>query len=493
MSAAERPIALRENLDTNPCSASSLDSCIILYSYARQGGILRETGTEKGDIMSDAKIVLLIDMDNIIYASENTGLGRFQVTPIIEVLKEKGRLIIKRAYADWREHHDYRYEIQDHAIDLIELPQRGRTNKNSTDIKMVVDAMEIAMTLKHVDTFAIVTGDKDFFPLVSKLREYSFQIIGFGVFESTSDLLVQNCDEFIYYNNLVKSQRLTSDIDKENIFNLLVGALKAQVKDGLEFVPAALIRKTILRKNPAFHVGNFGFKSFTGFLRAGMKQGYIRLKNNAQTGFLEVSLPRGPVTDVEPELEMTANGEMESDDGEFDNYSSVLNSVGLRPWDPESRQQIVRDFKKLSQEPRDPGDMVLTALIDDLVEQYQRENVKIHKSQIRDIIRMMMYVGSFKDSKGRLVTSYSAPIAEFNLAKTLNWVNSLCLIHILKYDPVLSKPPEAAKILFGAGNKTVDLQKLIASLESNNLIKTGKRGSETEYAVTTDRYFAPWK
>ncbi|MBN1879125.1 NYN domain-containing protein [bacterium] len=443
--------------------------------------------------MSEARIVLLIDMDNIIYASENTGLGRFQVTPIIEILKEKGRLIIKRAYADWREHHDYRYEIQDHAIDLIELPQRGRTNKNSTDIKMVVDAMEIAMTLKHVDTFAIVTGDKDFFPLVSKLREYSFQIIGFGVFESTSDLLVQNCDEFIYYNNLVKSQRLTSDIDKENIFNLLISAVKALLKDGLEFVPAAQIRKTILRKNPAFHVGNFGFKSFSGFLRAGMKQGYIRLKNNPQTGFLEIGLPRPPALELEPESINAVNEDMETDDGEFDSYSSVLNSVGLRPWDPESRQKIIRDFKKLTLEPRDPGDMVLTALIDDLVEQYQKDNVKIHKSQIRDIIRMMMYVGSFKDSKGRLVTSYSAPIESFNLAKTLSWVNALCLVHVLKFDPTLSKPTEAAKLLFGTGNRVPELQKLISSMESLDLIKTSKTGSETEYKVTTDRYFAPWK
>ncbi len=440
--------------------------------------------------MSEARIALFIDMDNIIYASENTGLGRFHVTPIIEVLKEKGRLIIKRAYADWREHHDYRYEMQDHAIDLIELPQRGRTNKNSTDIKMVVDAMEIAMSLKHVDTFAIVTGDKDFFPLVSKLREYSFYIIGFGVFESTSDLLVQNCDEFIYYNNLVHSQQLTSDIDKENIFNQLASATKLLVKDGLEFVPAYQIKKTILRKNPAFHAGNFGFKSFSGFLRAGMKHGYIKLKKNAQTGYLEIGLPRDQTEEVVPEQSVSGD---DQDDDVFDSYISVLNSVGLRPWNPDIRRIIIRDFKKLVTEDRDPGNMVLSALIDDLADQYEKAGVKIHKSQIRDIIRMLMYIGGFKDSKGRLITSYSTPIESFNLSKALHWANTLCLLHILKYDPLLANPHEASKILFGSGNRIADLRKLISSISNQNLVRTTKSGNETRFNVVTDRNFAPWK
>jgi uncharacterized protein (TIGR00288 family) len=440
--------------------------------------------------MSDARIALLIDMDNIIYASENTGLGRFQVTPIIEILKEKGRLIIKRAYADWRAHHDYRYEIQDHAIDLIELPQRGRTNKNSTDIKMVVDAMEIAMTLKHIDTFAIVTGDKDFFPLVSKLREYSFQIIGFGVLESTSDMLVQNCDEFIYYNNLVRSQRLTSEIDKENIFNQLIGAVKMLLKDGLEFVPAVQVRKAITRKNPAFHVGNFGFRSYSGFLRAGMKQGFIRLKNNPQSGSLEIGLPREQAQEIQPD---DSPGVLETDDDNFGSYSSILNSVGLRPWKPDTRRKVFRDFRKTLSETKDPGDLVLSALIDDLSEKYEKTGVKIHKSQIRDIIRMLMYIGSFKDSKGRLVTSYSAPISSFNLTRAQHWTDSLCLLHILKYDPLLTNPAEAAKILFGSENRILQLRKLIDSLIEQKLIKPAKSGSETRYNVTSDRYFAPWK
>jgi len=437
--------------------------------------------------MSEARIALLIDMDNIIYASENAGLGRFQVTPILEILKERGRLLIKRAYADWRRHHDYRYEIQDHAIDLIELPQRGKTNKNSTDIKMVVDAMEIALTLENVDTFAIVTGDKDFFPLVTKLREHSFQIIGFGVFESTADLLVQNCDEFIYYNNLAKSYRLTSEIDRENIYNLLVSAVKAMLRDGQEFVSAMQIKKTILRKNPAFHFGNFGFKSFTAFLRSGVRHGHIRLHNNPQSGMLEVGLPRAASAGAGSTL---GSGDVEEDQPE--DYSAVLNSVGLRPWEPGLRRKVIRDLKKIASEERDPSDMVLSALIDDLAEEYEKASVKIHKSQIRDIVRMLMYVGSFKDRRNRWITSYSTPIAAFNLSRAYHWTNCLCMIHILKYDPSLSKPADAARLLFGSSQRRNDLKKLINELLSMNLIKEIQSGKETTYKVLSDRYFMTW-
>lgn len=441
----------------------------------------------KGDNMSESRIALLIDMDNIIYASENAGLGRFQVTPILEILKERGRLLIKRAYADWRRQHDYRYEIQDHAIDLIELPQRGKTNKNSTDIKMVVDAMEIALTLENVDTFAIVTGDKDFFPLVTKLREHSFQIIGFGVFESTADLLVQNCDEFIYYNNLAKSYRLTSEIDRENIYNLLVSAVKAMLRDGQEFVSAMQIKKTILRKNPAFHFGNFGFKSFTAFLRAGVRHGHIRMQNNPQTGLLEVGLPRASQSGAGSE---NAAGEVDEESPE--DYTVVLNSVGLRPWEPSLRRKVIRDLKKLASEQRDPTDRVLSALIDDLSEEYEKASIKIHKSQIRDIVRMLMYVGSFKDRRNRWITSYSTPIDAFNLDRAYHWTNCLCMIHILKYDPVLSHPGDAARLLFGGGQRRGDLKKLMNSLISSKLIKEAKSGKDTVYKVLSDRYFLPW-
>lgn len=435
--------------------------------------------------MSDSRIALLIDMDNIIYASENTGLGRFQVTPIIELLKERGRLIIKRAYADWRRHKDYRYEIQDHAIDLIEMPQRGKTNKNGTDIKMVVDAMEIALTLKHVDTFAIVTGDKDFFPLVSKLREHSFDIIGFGVFESTAQLLMQNCDEFIYYNNLVKSQRLTSDIDRENIYNLLASAVKALLRDDREFASAVQIKKTILRKNPAFHVGDFGFKSFTGFLRAAVKQGHIRLQNNPQTGYLEAGLPR-PAQIVAEDVQ-----DSESDEENLD-YSAILNSVGLRPWEPGMRRRVILDLKKLIQETHDHEDIVLGNLIDDLTDNYDKSKQKVHKSQIRDIVRMLMYIGSFKDKRDRFVTSYSVPIAATSLSKANFWTNCLCMVNILKYDPQLSHPGDAAKILFGSARKRADIKKLLASMLSANMLKETRSGNDVAYKVVMDRYFAAW-
>ena len=137
--------------------------------------------------------------------------------------------------------------------------------------------------------------------------------------------------------------------------------------------------------------------------------------------------------------------------------------------------------------------MVLSALIDDLAEQYEKDNTKIHKSQIRDITRMLMYVGSFRDKRNRFITSYSVPVASINLSKAYHWTNCLCMVNILKYDELLTKPAEASRILFGTSKNKSELSKLIDSLASSNIIKETKSGNETVFKVLTDRYFTFWK
>ncbi len=435
--------------------------------------------------MSEAKIALLIDMDNIIYASENFGLGRFQINPIIEVLKDKGRLIIKRAYADWNRHYVYRFEIQDLAIDLIELPQRGPVNKNSTDIKMVVDAMEIAMSMSHIDTFAIVTGDKDFFPLITKLREHNLQVIGIGVRESTSGLLVQNCDEFIYYNNLVESRRLTSDLDRENIYQLLVDTIHSLHRDGKERIQASFVKKSMLRKRPDFHEGNFGFNSFSGFLKVAAQKGFVNLDVEPKTGILEVSAP--PTADLSPE-----NGD-KSEQNNMENYLTILNSVGLRPMPADIQKRIFEDICSLLKKPRDNQSLILNDMIEEIAEVYERDKVRIHKSMVRDMVRMMMYIGSFKDFRNRWLTSYTTPIAHYRCDKTIYWTRCLWLIHILKYDSKLTNLPQACKILFGSPDRRAELARMLKFLKLQKLISETRTDGKREYQVQVDRYFIPWK
>src|SRR5437660_10269338 len=149
---------------------------------------------------------------------ENMGLGfqgrrdRFDIASVLERMVEKGKLVVKKAYADWNRFVDYTRSLHEAAIELIEIPRRAQTGKNSADIRLCVDAMDLAYSKDHIDTFVIVSGDSDFSPLVSKLKENGKHVIGLGMQESTSNLLRDNCDEFIYYEDLGKTPTLAPNL-----------------------------------------------------------------------------------------------------------------------------------------------------------------------------------------------------------------------------------------------------------------------------------------
>jgi uncharacterized protein (TIGR00288 family) len=154
----------------------------------------------------EARLALFIDFENIALGLKGRKSKNFDIHRILERLLEKGRIIAKRAYADWTRYADFRAGLHEAAIELIEVPKRSQTGKNSADIRLVVDALDLCYTKEHLDTFVIVSGDSDFSPLVSKLRENNKHVIGVGVKDSTSDLLSANCDEFIFYDDLVREQ-----------------------------------------------------------------------------------------------------------------------------------------------------------------------------------------------------------------------------------------------------------------------------------------------
>src|SRR5213595_1176177 len=177
---------------------------------------------------------------------ENMGLGfknrrdRFEINKVLERLVEKGKIVCKKAYADWSRFGMYTGGLHEAAIELIEIPRRGITGKNSADIRLVVDAIDLAYSKDHIDTFAIVSGDSDFSPLVSKLKELGKHVIGLGMQESTSDLLRDNCDEFIYYEDLGQGQALTPSLNaklpetKRKAFELLLESLQALRRENKE-------------------------------------------------------------------------------------------------------------------------------------------------------------------------------------------------------------------------------------------------------------------
>jgi uncharacterized protein (TIGR00288 family) len=158
----------------------------------------------------DRKLAMFIDFENIVRGVKEAQYKQFEIKLVLERLVEKGKIMVKRAYADWNRYTEYKRPFHEHAIELIDVPQSRYSGKNSADIRMVVDAMDLAYAKQYMDTFALVSGDSDFSPLVSKLRENDRYVIGLGVKSSSSELLVGNCDEFIFYEDLIRESRKTT-------------------------------------------------------------------------------------------------------------------------------------------------------------------------------------------------------------------------------------------------------------------------------------------
>src|SRR3954463_929630 len=192
---------------------------------------------------------------DVFFDFENIGIGlnlrrdRFDIVKVLERLVEKGKLVVKKAYADWSRFAQYTAPLHEAAIELIEIPRRGQIGKNSADIRLVVDAMDLAYSKEHIDTFVIVSGDSDFSPLVSKLKELGKHVIGLGLAEATSDLLRDNCDEFIYYDDLDKGTGeaaggLPSQIPeaKKKAFGLLIESLMALRRENKEVMFSSMVK-----------------------------------------------------------------------------------------------------------------------------------------------------------------------------------------------------------------------------------------------------------
>jgi uncharacterized protein (TIGR00288 family) len=158
----------------------------------------------------DRKLAMFMDFENIVRGVKEAQYKQFEIKLVLERLVEKGKIMVKRAYADWNRYAEYKRPFHEHAIELIDVPQSRYSGKNSADIRMVVDAMDLAYAKQHVDSFALVSGDSDFSPLVSKLRENDRYVIGLGVKSSSSELLVGNCDEFIFYEDLIRESKKTT-------------------------------------------------------------------------------------------------------------------------------------------------------------------------------------------------------------------------------------------------------------------------------------------
>lgn len=234
----------------------------------------------------DKNLALFIDFDNIALGLKGSA-KKFRIRLVLERLLEKGKIIIKKAYADWSHYPEYKNELHAAGIEMIEIPKRHLSGKNSADIRLAVDAMDLCWSKEHLDTFVILSGDSDFSPLVAKLRENNKSVIAIGVRESSSALLIENCDEFIFYEDLSAESTPalgTPPTGKAQAFGFLVSTVQALIRENKEVLHGSMVKDTLKRKHPSFTESSYGYSSFSALLEDARDQGVIDIARNPKAG-----------------------------------------------------------------------------------------------------------------------------------------------------------------------------------------------------------------
>jgi uncharacterized protein (TIGR00288 family) len=242
-------------------------------------------------------IAVFIDFENFALGFERSR-KKFEIHKVLERLLEKGKIIVKRAYADWTRYREYKQILHEAAIELIEVPKRSTAGKNSADIRMCVDAIDLAHSKEHIDTFALLTGDSDFSPLVSKLKENGKRVIGVGMKDSTSVLLVDNCDEFIYYEDLERTAagataapEIKDDLPKlkKDAFQMIVDTILALKRENRDTLYSSMIKDTLKRKKPQFDESYHGYRTFQDLLEDMERHGVLSLMTDPRSGTFVVT------------------------------------------------------------------------------------------------------------------------------------------------------------------------------------------------------------
>jgi len=258
-------------------------------------------------------MALFCDFENVALGVRDAKYAKFDIGRVLERLLLKGSIVVKKAYCDWERYKEFKAGMHEASFEMIEIPHLRMSGKNSADIRLVVDALDLCYTKAHVDTFVIISGDSDFSPLVSKLRENNKTVIGVGVKSSTSDLLIANCDEFIYYDDLVRqdekkkqqrtkrrpaakqsaeakaAQPKTEASDEERhqqAFDLVLDTIEAlaEERDQDEKIWGSMVKQTLKRRNPGFNESYFGFRTFSDLLEDAERHKLIALEPDQKSG-----------------------------------------------------------------------------------------------------------------------------------------------------------------------------------------------------------------
>jgi uncharacterized protein (TIGR00288 family) len=264
-------------------------------------------------------MALFCDFENIALGVRDADYAQFDIAKVLERLLLKGNIVVKKAYCDWARYKEFKAAMHEASFELIEIPHVRQSGKNSADIRMVVDALDLCYTKEHVDTFVIISGDSDFSPLVSKLRENNKTVIGVGVKNSTSDLLIANCDEFISYDDLVSPDRPQTkaggrqtghkpaggpkgktahpvEDKKQEAWDLIIETYEALLEERgeEERIWGSMVKQALKRRKPGFSEAHYGFRSFGQLLEEAEAHGILKLERDEKSGGFIIKSSQAP-------------------------------------------------------------------------------------------------------------------------------------------------------------------------------------------------------
>jgi len=253
-------------------------------------------------------MALFCDFENVALGVRDARYSAFDIQKVLERLLLKGNIVVRKAYCDWERYKDFKAPMHEAAFELIEIPHVRQSGKNSADIRMVVDALDLCYTKSHLDTFVILSGDSDFTPLVSKLRENNKMVIGVGVKQSTSDLLTSNCDEFIFYDDLIRESEKekqrrtrgrtaiakatpkagpsTEETKMQEALDLVLETVEDifEERGGDEKVWGSMVKQAVKRRKPGFNERYHGFRTFSKLLEEASVRGMLQIQHDEKSG-----------------------------------------------------------------------------------------------------------------------------------------------------------------------------------------------------------------
>ncbi len=425
----------------------------------------------------ETNLAVLIDFENIAAGTEKEGLGRFDVETLMRHIKDKGRILVARSYADWGRFSRFKQSLLTANVTMMELTSHGMQDKNRADIAMVVDALEMAFSKDYIDTFVVVSGDSDFTPMVLKMRELNKRVIGIGTRKSTSRLLIQACDEFNFYDTIVQPKRPARRKSGgkgdalSQAFDLLEEALEGMQRENPESPLASIVKSAMLRKSPDFAEGDLGFSSFARFLEAARDAKVVQISRDRKSGGYRVDSADSPAELDEEDVLVEVKEDWQDPympDSASD-YVAVLDDAGLHPLAAPTRLAVLEALDEVvTERKKRRRKTTIKYVVEDLQKKLRRTHPELPADHLKQLLNGLMIAGELIHRDGTAIRSHTAA---FTLAKDPQALNhafgKLLLRTLKKAEADLGKTEVLAELLYGDAERKREVEESLAYLEAD--------------------------